>query len=203
LLALTISTMIVLLVLLASLVISGFALQWETRTRFAALPADDQALLMWARAQPGVGQLAVRRVGDAVEVRYQRAGSEMLRPLDPPWRDLGYVPVGGMEFTVSASPSGAFSGPLLLLALVLSNQVSFLLVGLLRLRRPKRPGESLAQPFAGALRPAVVGGVVAGALLLVFGMLYDFGPSALRAPSGPGPLGRHPQRGPAHDRRAF
>jgi membrane protease YdiL (CAAX protease family) len=189
-LAFGISTVIVLVVLVGILLTSGFALQWELRRHVAALPADDQALAVWAGAQPGVEQLAVRRTADAVELRYRRAGSQMLRPLDPPWRDLGYETLGGTELTFSASPSAALAGPLLLLALVLSNQIGFLIVGTLRLRRPKPPGEPLPRPFAGALRPAVIGGVVAGVILLVLSLLYDLGFQAFSGrPADPGPWG--------------
>jgi hypothetical protein len=43
------------------------------RLTYAAMPADDEALAAWLRAQPGVSAPSVAREGDALVVRFARS----------------------------------------------------------------------------------------------------------------------------------
>src|SRR3989442_2717584 len=122
-LAILISTAIGLPLLL--LITLSTPLQHQDRFQFSTLPADDEALTAWARAQPGVEQPAVRRENDVVELAYRRPGAE---PLRPPWAALGYQDVrslgygltvcfGGADCNQRGSGSGQFAVFLLVLGL--------------------------------------------------------------------------------------
>jgi membrane protease YdiL (CAAX protease family) len=140
-----------------------------------AFPRDDQALAGWLRSQPGVEHADVSRTEDAVELRFRG-------PLvAPPWKELGYEFTGKVRLAQSLFNVG---DPKTLVEMVLFCQAGFLIIGLRRLRRARAAGDALPALFEGKTLPAVVWGVLAGGLLLGFGLLYAMllrrllGPSA-------------------------
>lgn len=139
------------------------------------LPPDDQELLGWVRRQPGVDHAEVSRSSDdTVELRFH--GPELF----PPWKDLGYEPPGSVRLVQSILN---IADPKLLLEGILVCQAGFLVIGLRRLRRARAAGDPVPALFAGKTMPALGWGILAGGLLLGFGLLYEMALRRLLGPS--------------------
>jgi hypothetical protein len=96
-------------VVLVALGVAGWAvyrslnptLVYTYRIQYADMPATDDALADWLKAQPGVTQASVRREGDAVVVRYEVKGDHSTPDVVAKSKDFGYSGLRRLTATIT------------------------------------------------------------------------------------------------------
>lgn len=137
--------------------------------RFETMPPDDRALTEWARSQPDLQDLSVKRKEDEVRMSYE---STRTGTLDPPWSALGYETVLG-TFSGVLPPVTVRIRLLFYFFLLARCTDLWLLRGCLRARRLLAGTKDAGR--APSRRRGVLVGVLAGLALFAIVLGIDFG----------------------------
>ncbi|MFO0868452.1 MAG: CPBP family intramembrane glutamic endopeptidase [Pirellulales bacterium] len=162
----------------------------------ADAPPDDQPLVAWGQAQPGVELFQVERPAEGLRVYWQFRGirpQPNMQELSQALRDRGYG-IRGIQGGGSGLAGGLgdlVSDPLTMAMVLGGTQLAFLVIGSYHgWRSARRSGRAFGS--GGGVAQATAAGLAGGLALLAINVLYGLGMEWWRGASAPSPWNQSP-----------